>query len=222
MSDSPLPLLLPGGAVIRVGTLNDPKIEAVRLAVEPYVSAAEVSGHAVASGVSEQPVGYGEITRGARERARQAYRAGPCALGVGIEDGLVEIPEAGGEIFNVGAAVVTDGRREGLGFSALFAYPPACAEPALRERAPIGELFDALWRRERETVARGPSGRSLGNIGMLTGGVLSRSEYGRHAVTCALLRFLHPDIYPPAPPGLESVPSKSPGTRARVSREIIE
>ena len=222
MSDSSLPSLLPGGAVIRVGTLNDPKIEAVRLAVEPYVSAAQVSGHAVESGVSEQPVGYGEITRGARERARQAYGAGPCALGVGIEDGLVEIPETGGEIFNVGAAVITDGRRESLGFSALFAYPPACAEPALRQRAPIGEIFDALWQQERKTVAREPSGRSVGNIGMLTGGVLPRSEYGRHAVTCALIRFLHPDIYPLAPSGIESVPPQPPGTHDRVSREIIE
>jgi inosine/xanthosine triphosphatase len=217
MTDSPWPSLFQAAAVIRVGTLNAPKIEAVRLAVQPYIAAAEVSGQAVESGVPEQPVGYGEITRGARERARQAYETGACALGVGIEDGLVELPELGGEVFNVGAAVVTDGGREGLGFTALFAYPPACVEPALRSRKPIGEIFDALWRSTRAAAPLEPSGRSLGNIGRLTGGTLPRSEYGRHAVTCALIRFLHPDIYPPIPWGTEPVPSNQPvDTRKRL------
>ena len=218
MSAPSLRSLLPGDAIIRVGTLNAPKIEAVRLAVQPYASEVRVSGEAVESGVPEQPVGYGEIIRGARERARQAYGAGPCALGVGIEDGLVELPEAGAEVFNVGAAIVTDGRREGLGFSALFAYPPACTEPALGDRAPIGEIFDALWQRERQESAPEPSGRSVGNIGRLTGGVLPRSEYGRHAVTCALIRFLHPDIYSPAAPG----PEAAPGEALRVSRKSLQ
>lgn len=210
MSDSPLPSLFPGTAVIRVGTLNAPKIEAVRLAVQPYIASAQVSGQAVESGVPQQPVGYGEITRGARERAQQAYGTGPCALGVGIEDGLVELPELGGEVFNVGAAVVTDGRREGLGFTALFAYPPACVEPALRSREPIGEIFDALWRRARKAAVPEPSGRSVGNIGMLTGGALPRSEYGRHAVTCALIRFLHPELYPSTPSRAEPIAEKQP------------
>jgi hypothetical protein len=145
MTDSPWPSLFQAAAVIRVGTLNAPKIEAVRLAVQPYIAAAEVSGQAVESGVPEQPVGYGEITRGARERARQAYETGACALGVGIEDGLVELPELGGEVFNVGAAVVTDGGREGLGFTALSptrrpAWSPPCARasPSVRFSTPSG------------------------------------------------------------------------------------
>ena len=35
----------------------------------------------------------------------------------------------------------------------------------------------------------------VGNVGKLTLGVLTRSEYARHAVLCALIAFLHPDLY---------------------------
>ena len=37
---------------------------------------------------------------------------------------------------------------------------------------------------------------SVGNVGRLSLGALSRAEYARHAVLCALLPFLHPDLYP--------------------------
>ena len=42
-----------------------------------------------------------------------------------------------------------------------------------------------------------PSARTSGNIGKLTLGVLPRSDYARHAVLCALVSFLHPDLYTP-------------------------
>lgn len=182
-------------STVRVGTLNRPKLEAVRLALSAYAQNVEICGHATESGVAEQPVGFSEIVRGARTRAQAARGAGPCELAVGIEDGLVEFSELGGEVLNVGAAVVTDGLREGLGFSALFAYPPACAEPALADRAPVGEVFDAYWRARKGEGSVEASGRSIGNIGMLSEGVLPRSEYGRHAVFCALIQFLHPEMY---------------------------
>ena len=184
---------------VRVGTLNRPKLEAVERALEAYTEGVEVCGHAVDSGVAEQPVGFAEIVRGARTRAHRAYAAGACELGVGIEDGLVVLSELGDEVLNVGAAVVTDGGRDALGFSSLFAYPPACVGRALENREPIGEVFDALWRSEKGEPAPEPSGRSLGNIGMLSLGVLPRSEYGRHAVVCALIQFFHPEMYPLQP-----------------------
>jgi non-canonical (house-cleaning) NTP pyrophosphatase len=137
---------------------------------------------------------------------------------VGIEDGLVEFAELGGEVLNVGAAVVTDGQREGLGFTSLFAYPPACLESALTAREPIGGLFDAFWQAHKGAASPGPSGRSLGNIGMLSQGVLPRSEYGRHAVVCALVGFLHPELYPARFLGRESsVEDEGSGLRPRVS-----
>lgn len=195
-------------ASVRVGSRNEPKLEAVRAALEPYVPGVSVQGVDVESGVPEQPVGWPEIVSGARNRARAALRSGPCDLAVGIEDGLVEIdlgPDAGpgeGPVLNVGCAVVADGARESLGLSSGFAYPPDCVAPALSERVPIGDVFDRVFtaylRDSGQGAAPGgsePSGRGIGNIGRLSLGVLPRSDYGRQAVLCALVRFLHPGLY---------------------------
>ncbi len=197
------PLTLARIGAVRVGTLNLPKIEAVRAAFEPYAPDARIEGVAVESGVAEQPVGLPEIVAGARNRARGALASGGCELGVGIEDGLVEL-EVGDSrplVLNVGCACVGSAEDESLGFSSGFAYPPDCVGPALDEREPIGDLFDRVFRRYREEqgapddAEEGASGRGVGNIGKLSLGVLPRSDYARHAVLCALVRFLHPTLY---------------------------
>lgn len=178
-----------------MGTLNEPKIEAVQRALAAYAPHVRVEGAEVDSGVPEQPVGFEEISEGARNRAYAAYRSGACELAVGIEDGLVTLGEVDSAPFNVGCAVVTDGGRESVGLSSGFLYPPQCAQPALSDREPIGELFDRLWEKRGAAREALPSARSIGNVGKLTLGVLTRAEYAQHAVICALVRFLHPDLY---------------------------
>jgi non-canonical (house-cleaning) NTP pyrophosphatase len=211
-----------GGEPVCVGTENAAKLGAVRAALGSYCEQPErlvVRGASTPSGVPEQPIGWAQIVAGARNRAHAARRSGPCALAVGIEDGLVVLPGgqeelpgalpglvgpdgAWGGVFNIGCAWVTDGSRDGTGFSAGFAYPAACSEPCLRDQAPIGELFDALWRSARPAPAgpgphasSEPSGRRGGNIGQLTQGRLDRSAYGAQAILCALVPFLHVDLY---------------------------
>lgn len=188
---------LAGLTHVRVGTLNAAKLAAVRAALEPYSPQARVEGVEVQSGVPEQPVGWQEIVRGARQRARGALETGG-ELGIGIEDGLVEI-DAGAEgvqRLNVGCCAVVGAGRSGLGFSAGFPYPPACHERAVREREPIGDLFDSFWLERRGDPDRQPSASGIGNIGKLSLGALARSDYSRQAVIAALLGFLHPDLYP--------------------------
>ena len=54
-------------------------------------------------------------------------------------------------------------------------------------------------RHVRPTLRRAPGSRDpgtgAGNIGRLTGGALTRMDYGAQAVTCAWLRFRHPELY---------------------------
>lgn len=204
------------GGVVRVGTLNAAKLAAVRGALGAFSAdprALSILGVDVSSGVPDQPVGWEEIIAGARTRARAALASGDAELGIGIEDGLVELPVGGmgatarspgspsderSGIFNVGCAWITDGDREGSGFSSGFAYPSSCRGPAFHERRPIGDLFDALWRTTRGPSGPDPalpSGRQGGNIGQLTQGRLERSAYGGQAILCALVPFLHVDLY---------------------------
>jgi inosine/xanthosine triphosphatase len=183
---------------VRVGSRNGPKIAAVSDAFAAYVPGVEVLGVDVASGVPAQPIGFEEIVCGARNRAASA--CDDCDLGVGIEDGLVALPLAPGSTetrhLNIGCAAITDGERFSLGFSSAFAYPPEVSQPAVRDREPIGALFDQLWRERRSELDRPSFPRAMGNVGKLTAGVLTRSEYARHAVLCALVAFINPDLYP--------------------------
>jgi inosine/xanthosine triphosphatase len=188
---------------VRVGTTNEPKLEGVRSALAPYAPAARVEGGAVESGVPEQPLGFDAIVLGARNRASRAASMN-CELSIGIEDGLVALPTGSGRLqhVNLGCAAVLRGDEFSLGFSSGFAYPPACVMPVLDGSGEIGPVFDRFWLEHRgEELPLGsdgrelPSGRSVGNIGKLSGGVLPRSEYARHAVVCALLPLLHPDLY---------------------------
>lgn len=185
---------------VRVGSRNEPKIEAVRSAMAAYAPEVAVCGVEVDSGVPEQPVGFEAIVQGARNRADAARRSGDCDLAVGIEDGLVALPVGAEEDavshLNIGCAAVSDGERVSLGFSSGFAYPPGVSELAVRDGTPIGGLFDALWLERRGESQRLPSARTSGNVGKLTAGVLPRSEYARHAVLCALVAFVNPDLYP--------------------------
>ncbi len=183
---------------VRVGSTNEPKLDAVRDALAPYAPEVEVAGVDVPSGVPEQPVGWEEIVRGARNRARLAHASEPCDLGVGLEDGLVALPDGEGALrhLNVGCAAVARGERVWLGFSSGFSYPPECTEAAVRDRAPIGALFDRLWEQRRGEALAPAAARAVGNVGKLTLGVLPRSEYTRHAVLCALVALIHGDLYP--------------------------
>jgi inosine/xanthosine triphosphatase len=184
---------------VRVGSLNEPKLVAVRSAIGTYAPDAKVEAVAVASGVSEQPVGFEEIVRGARNRATAAMGESSCDLGVGIEDGLVPLPAGGaeGEVahLNIGCTAITDGERTSIGFSSAFGYPLECSIPAVRDREPIGAGFDRLWETHRGESAAKPSALSTGNIGRLSNGVLPRADYARHGVLCALVAFLQPALY---------------------------
>ena len=184
--------------LVRVGSTNPPKLEGVRAALTAFSRDVTIEGIEVESGVPDQPLGFEEIVEGARNRAERARRGGECDLGVGYEDGLVEIPgpsgSSSGSWLNIGCAAVSDGVRVSLGLSSGFSYPPACSQRAVAERRPIGALFDRFWEQHRGS-SPDPAPLSIGNVGKLTRGALTRAEYTRHAVVCALAPLIHADLY---------------------------
>jgi non-canonical (house-cleaning) NTP pyrophosphatase len=205
------------GSPICVGSENPAKLSAVKAAFTAFLAPdarLDLVSLAVSSGVPEQPIGFGQILTGARNRARAAFEQGDGVIAVGLEDGLVRLSdpplddeyaeafsEASDGVYNLGCAWLTDGQRDGHGFSAAFSYPRECQGPAMRDQQPIGDLFDEYWRAHRpptEVQPSGPtiaSGRQGGNIGILTAGRLDRAAYGEQAILCALIRFLHTDLY---------------------------
>ena len=183
--------------LVRVGSRNTAKLEAVRRGLAPFFAGVEIEGADVLSGVDSQPLGWAEIVAGARSRAHGAHRVAACDLAAGIEDGLVEISETATGWVNIGCCVLFDGAREAVGFTAGFEYPPECVRRATSmPRTPIGDAFDALYRAPAGLT---DPGVAAGNIGRLSGGALTRADYGAQAVVCAFVRLLHHDLYAEAP-----------------------
>lgn len=179
------------------------------------------------SGVADQPWGDEETRRGARARARAAYRHAGCAgLGVGIEGGVgsaqgTATVGAGEPVWAFAWVAVAgpdtgagpDGAGDGTGYdTGDAALEGAEAQP---ERAPrIHHARTAAFALPAAVAARvlageelGPandavyamsgSKHGLGAVGLLTGGRLTRDALYAPAVLLALVPWLPP----PVPPG---------------------
>ena len=117
--------LLPGVHCVALGSLNPVKLGAVRAVLGRCGSGAEVLGFDQPSGVPAQPWGDDETLAGARNRARGALGAAPCAqLGLGIEGGVVREPDGGVRVCAWVVAVDRDGI-EAKGGSLALPLPPA-------------------------------------------------------------------------------------------------
>jgi inosine/xanthosine triphosphatase len=175
-----------------VGSRNTAKLEAVRRGLSPFFAKVEVLGCDAPSGVDPQPLGFAEIVAGARNRARRGHGSGR-AISPRASRTVDRAGRCGTGWLNLGCCVLFDGAREGLGFTAGFEYPPDCVAAATATpRMPIGDAFD---RRFVAPPGSRDPGTGAGNIGRLTGGALTRMDYGAQAVTCAWLRFQHPELY---------------------------
>lgn len=123
--------------------------------------------------------------------------AGSCDLGVGYEDGLVPVEETRTGHVNFGCCAIFDGADFSLGFSGGFEYPLECSQRAVSTGTPVGDTFDRVFSHATGSALpeSGPSSLTIGNIGVLTGEKLTRRDYTRHAVVCALIQLRLPGLY---------------------------
>jgi inosine/xanthosine triphosphatase len=143
------------------------KIAATRKAFAKFFRKVTVAGVDVPSSVSPQPISFGEIVRGARERARKAFR--DCDYSVGIEAGLFRVGPVSPRPFQITMACVFDGEREALGAGPFFELPPSMAKKVV--------LADT------------------GSIAVVTKGKIHRESVTRDAVVMALAPFVSPELY---------------------------
>ena len=90
--------------IVRVGTANPMKLAATRKAFAKFFKKVKVVGVETPSAVSPQPISFGEIVRGARERARAAFRE--CDFSVGIEAGSFRVAAVAPHPFQITMARV--------------------------------------------------------------------------------------------------------------------
>lgn len=167
--------------LIVVGSLNPVKIAAVRAVIDRFRPEAAVTGVAVASGVADQPWGDDETQRGALTRAKAALDATDADLAIGLEGGVVVLPDGSMRTCAWAAAVDRDGR-EGLGGSLAVPLPEIVAA-RLRAGEELGHAMDAV-----AAVVGTKHGR--GAVGILTAGLIDRQRAYEPLVAYALAPWL--------------------------------
>jgi inosine/xanthosine triphosphatase len=153
--------------IVRVGTANPMKLAATRKAFGTFFKNVKVVGVDVPSSVSAQPISFGEIVRGARERARRAFA--DCDYAVGIEAGTFKVGPAWPRPFQITMACVCDGAREALGSGPFFELPPSMLKKVVQA--------------------------DTGSVAMVTQGKVDRESVTRDAILMALAPFVSPEMY---------------------------
>lgn len=149
-----------------------------------------LEGIQVESGVSSQPLTDEETYQGALNRAglsRQRLPGGD--FWVGIEGG---VQEKDGEFEVFAWVVILSTNQVGKSRTGTFFLPEKIAS-LIRQGKELGEADDMVFQREN-------SKQGNGAIGLLSGDVIDRGSYYRHAVILALVPFKNPGFYPPPEP----------------------
>ncbi len=173
---------------VAVGSKNPVKEEAARRVIHYYWPEAEILTLAVESGVPPQPWGVAETIAGARQRALAALQRTAADLGIGLEGGVEEIPEAGGVFLSGWAAVALPDGRVFFGSGGRVLVPPPLMQ-ALQAGEELGPAMDRL-------VGQEGTKHTVGSVGILTRGFVTRAEQFAVALAYALAPLLHPEWWP--------------------------
>jgi inosine/xanthosine triphosphatase len=185
---------------IAVGSTRRPKLAAVLEAIRDFGAVLasgtefEVIGVEVDSGVGHTPASRAELMRGARQRAEAVVRLAHkkserWRYFVGLEGGLDVIEERGSRrVLLESWAYVSDGRNGHYGRSGGVEIPEALAhevlENGLELSAAIDKFAGAVGIRDAQ-----------GAWGVLSSGLISRTEAFRVAVVAAFAPFYNAKMY---------------------------
>jgi non-canonical (house-cleaning) NTP pyrophosphatase len=191
-------------ALVVVGSLRGPKLEAVRRALArlaglaPELAAADVEGCDVGSMAPEMPLSLEVLLAGSRARAHRALelareQSRPALLGVGLEGGL-EVRGEGRErrAFLMSWAYASDGRSGSYGCGGAVELPPALVEAVVDGGLELGPAMDA-FAGERDVRSR------QGAWGVLTRETVDRAASFETAVLGAMARFYNPAAWASPP-----------------------
>lgn len=173
---------------VYIGSKNPVKVECTKLGFTEIFgigSEFEFIGKSVLSDVSDQPMTNGETLQGATNRAenlRKVFADGEFY--VGIEGGIQKM---GGEMEAFAWVVIMNGDLIGKAQTSTFQLPPKIVE-LINQGIELGHADDLVFRRSN-------SKQGNGAVGILTGDIINRVEYYRHAVILALIPFINKELY---------------------------
>lgn len=173
--------------LVLVGSKNPVKISCTEDAfTRAFNKSFLVEGINASSGVPEQPFGDRETLLGAKNRAVNSREIFPEAnFWVGIEGGVDE-DEKG--MFAFAWIFILDKMgKASQSKTGTFYIPPAVAK-LVSEGMELGKADDLVFDKEN-------SKQQGGSVGILTHGVVDRTEYYRQAIILALIPFLNENLF---------------------------
>jgi inosine/xanthosine triphosphatase len=179
--------------IIAVGSTNQVKIQAVVEVIQDYpeLAAAKVMAFSVSSDVSDQPLTFEEIIRGAKNRAKNAYAAcNECSYSFGIESGLFEAVGTQTGYLEACICAIYTGENFHVGLSCGFEIPPKILDLVIDKKM---DLSTACYTSQ---VTSNPKlGAAEGLVGILSKGRITRKEYTKQCVITALAQVDHAEWY---------------------------
>jgi inosine/xanthosine triphosphatase len=170
-----------------VASNNPVKINAVKAGFEKVFPDEKftISGVAVASNVSDQPMTQNETKKGALNRAENARKnTGDASYWVGIEGGIQD-SDTGMESF--AWVYILSEKTVGVAKTASFFLPKQVAD-LVHMGIELGEANDIVFDKHN-------SKQQNGAVGLLTANLIDRTGYYTDAVILALIPFFNEALY---------------------------
>lgn len=176
--------------IINIGSKNKAKVDALAEILKEYPDFlnTQVVAKDVDTGVSHQPKSLDETIKGAMQRAKNCFEN--CDYSVGLESGLMTVPETKTGYMDTTACAIYDGKTFHLGLSSCFEYPPKVLEYMLKNNKNASDSFRELGFTDKEYI-----GRHEGIIGVVTKNRLDRKEYTKQAIRTALIHLENKNLY---------------------------
>lgn len=169
--------------LIAVGTSNMIKVEAAKEAFEHFYNNVKVINVSV-SNLPPQPITLNSTVNGAVTRAKTAIqKINDAEFGVGIEAGLMEVPDVKRYLNVQFAAIIDRNEKITIGSSAGFQLPNEVTKMVLIERIEVDKAVEFLYGIKN-------IGEKRGIIDLMTKGAISRKEL----ITNALIMAFAPRI----------------------------
>jgi inosine/xanthosine triphosphatase len=170
---------------VTVGSKNPVKLRATRNVFEKIFGKVKVLATNVNSGVSHTPSSFGELVKGAINRAKEALKKTKADFGVGLEGGY-EKTKFGFFLSEV-VAIVDNKGRIGIGGGGRVLLTQKIVSE-LKKGKELGEILDQIQKTKNTK-------QKLGTVGFLLKGRITREKSVEQAILYALARFLRPEIY---------------------------
>lgn len=181
--------------VVAVGSTNQVKIRAVETVLKDYPAFHQslVVSCKVPTEVADQPLSLSETIRGAKKRAKNAYKAcGYCTYSIGIESGLMKVRETKSGYMEFTICCIYDGKEYYIGQSAAYEMPQHIIDLVVNAKMNMAE---ACFHGGLTTDLK--LGEKEGDIGILSKGRMTRQDHSQQALIVALIQLENQSLYAP-------------------------